>query len=863
MTARTPEQDEARPPAENGPADSRQVRRRLTFGVAGGLAGLPASLTPWQRAYEAWRSAGLDWRHGPPPAAPADTVVSAQAAEPVASAGPVESESAPVQAERAAPAARPRPVPVDEKVYSAAEAKQAAKRAAKAARRARRPAKPARTRGLRSGIAVTAGLVLVAGGVIVVLGRDAGEPAPPRPAAAVTADALFAADPAAASDGLVQDLAAIAADGATIVAAGTEGTGVEGGERAAFLRSADSGRAWRTARVRAANGTEPPLGDRPRLLSGGGGAWLALGRGTAGAVVWTSNDAGTWTRQPPDPAFRPADEVNALTRTAQGFVAVGGAAGKALVWSSADGRAWQRAEISGITGLDRVAASGTALVTHGTFSKKVTQKKRRRKVTRTVSGDGLWRSADGGRTWKAVTVPQAQGSYGATKGLAAVPGGFATVREGRRTTGRKKHRKTTRFGVVFTSADGQGWRAAGRFGGPGFTGVERLGGGAAGMAVLVRGKERAVLRSMDGRVWQPGGTVAGPPEVSGLAVAAGAVAVSGHEGGDAYLSGVDLASVPGAVHPERTIRSVAAAPGRVVAVGSTNGTTAVWSSPDGRRWARAGFPGSGGWLSEVAYGARGWLAVGRTSGASPGPLAMTSPDGASWTKAPFPSGPAPAAATAGPSGYVAVGTGAAWHSTDLAAWKRSDIDGNPMDVAATATGYVAVGGREKAPAAWTSPDGLKWTPVNLPAPPAAGPAAPASGSAAPGGAPATGPPSGPLTEVAAHGNTVIALGQGAMPLVSADGGATWTPRALGAGAAATAVAATTTGFAAAGTAGGDAAVWTSPDGVSWRRVPAAGLGGPGDQRLTALTPVGGDLLGIGTSADHRGEAALLWRAVAP
>ncbi|MES9608937.1 hypothetical protein, partial [Actinomadura sp. NPDC000929] len=60
MTARTPEQHEARRTAEEGPADSRHVRRRLTFGVAGDLADMPAARSPWQRAYEAWRSAGLD-----------------------------------------------------------------------------------------------------------------------------------------------------------------------------------------------------------------------------------------------------------------------------------------------------------------------------------------------------------------------------------------------------------------------------------------------------------------------------------------------------------------------------------------------------------------------------------------------------------------------------------------------------------------------------------------------------------------------------------------------------------------------------------------------------------------------------------
>src|SRR5690606_16623121 len=67
VTARTPEQDEARRTAEEETAGSRQVRRRLTFGVAGDLADMPTVRSPWQRAYEAWRAAGLSWGHGAPP----------------------------------------------------------------------------------------------------------------------------------------------------------------------------------------------------------------------------------------------------------------------------------------------------------------------------------------------------------------------------------------------------------------------------------------------------------------------------------------------------------------------------------------------------------------------------------------------------------------------------------------------------------------------------------------------------------------------------------------------------------------------------------------------------------------------------
>src|SRR5690606_39714781 len=104
------------------------------------------------------------------------------------------------------------------------------------------------------------------------------------------------------------------------------------------------------------------------------------------------------------------------------------------------------------------------------------------------------------------------------------------------------------------------------------------------------------------------GTVARPVKSSGLAVAAGgAIAISGSRGDDAYLHGVDLRKVPGAVNPERSVRSLAAAPGRVVAAGSSNGAAAIWTAPDGQPWQRAELPSTPGSLSGVVHGGKGWL----------------------------------------------------------------------------------------------------------------------------------------------------------------------------------------------------------------------------------------------------------------
>ncbi|GAA1821829.1 hypothetical protein [Actinomadura chokoriensis] len=831
MTARTPEQDEAPRTAENGPAGSREVRRRLTFGVAGDVAGLRATLSPWQRAYEAWRAAGLSWGHGAPPRDAAE-----QAAARGASRGRVRVESPPEQAKPAGPE------PASEKP---APGKKAAKgepgdvRVAGPPKPPRPAAKPVLWRRLRARAAVGAGLVLVAAGTIVAVSQRDEAPAEPDIQGPVAADEMFALDPAATTDGLVQDLTAITSTGSTVVAAGTEGDGTPGRQQARFLVSTDRGRTWKLADVRTEDGSTPPLGETPHLVSGWSGHWVALGRTPAGATVeWTSQNAKTWTRRPVGAGFTPSDQVNDLVFTDRGFIAVGASKGGAVAWSSADGRTWQRVDgLKGITGLDQVASAGDVIMAHGTYARKVTRKKGRKKVTRTVRADALWRSVDDGRTWTAVHVPQAQGSYGPMKGLTLAGGGFfATVREGEQTTGRKKHRRTKRFGVLFTSADGLKWQAASRFGG---SGIERLGAMDAGVAVVVRGAKgaRAILRSADGRTWQSGGSIPAGVRTSGLAAAGlGGVAVAGRQGDDAYLYGVDLRTVPGAVRAERSIRSLTAGPGLAVAAGSTNGGAALWTAPDGVQWTRAQIPAAPGRLSDAVHGTAGWLAVGRTSGTSPAPLALTSQDGLAWQKVAFPAGPPPVAAATGPSGYVAVGDRSAWRSTDLRTWTRTALDGTPSDVTAADKTYVAVGARGNAPAIWTSPDAAKWTAVTLP----------------PGF-------TAPLTRVAARGGTLVAISESAVALVSTDGGATWTQRNIGPGLSAAAVTPTPQGFVLTAGAKGDAAVLASADGTTWRRLDVGGLTGPGDQRLTALAAMGGHVLGTGTDD----EAPTLWRAPVP
>ncbi|HEX2313408.1 MAG TPA: hypothetical protein VHJ17_06750, partial [Thermomonospora sp.] len=639
-----------------------------------------------------------------------------------------------------------------------------------------------------------------------------------------------------------------------------------------------------------------------RRVAGAAGRWVALGGpaapakgGVAPTIVWTSADGLTWTRRDASvsAAFAPQDRVLGLARTSAGFVAVGvtgtGDAARGVLWNTADGSRWQRTDrpsLGDVRSLDQVAAFGSTVVVHGTVRTKVTRtetkKGKKRKVTRTTEETGHWRSADGGRTWARVTIPQAQGSHGTPTGLVGGPGGFFATRDAKKTTGSKKRRKTTRYAVVWSSTDGARWTPTGQIQTGGYDGLERLAGSAAGLAALVRVGDdtEAVLHSTDGRTWRRTGEVSGP-DVTGLAALGGTAVVAGRHGPDAYLSvpgtgDVRLTAVPGAVRPERTVAALVPDGARLVAFGSTNGEPAAWAAPDGRAWARAtGLADDPDaevrrLLSDAVRGQQGWLAVGRSGG---GPLAFTSTDATAWKKTSTPPGKGfPEAAAYGPRGYVAVGQNgpwtAAWHSGDLEKWTRAGGggDGRMRDVAAVTAGYVAVGARPGAkdvdwPAAWTSTDGRSWTQVKIAALP-------------------PGLTSGVLTRVAARGEVLVAVGTGRagtpepVPFVavSADGGTSWQTQAIpgaGRGATLTAVTATPRGFLAAGTTGSpgsrDVALWTSPDGRAWKAVPARGTGldGPGDQVLTALAVTGNALAAVGVTGDHRGDVPTFWRRPLP
>jgi hypothetical protein len=763
-----------------------------------------------------------------------------------------------------------------------------------------------RTRNVVTGLAVPILAAMAVGiAVVVVAGAnngtggpaqsslDAGFP-PARPAAAD-----FTGTPALAARGIAAPLGQVAAFGRTVVAVGAlSGARIP---RARFYLSANNGQTWQLGTVQG----DPPPGQSATMVAGGSRGWVAVGP----AAVWFSPNARDWLSKPRLPQLA-GDTVTSLTATGSGFLAAGsnvpgGNAAKAspVVWLSADGTTWRRlgatqlalaAGNGRVLGITAAAANGGAIVMSGTTAGP-------------AIASGVWRSTDGGTSWKAVTVPTGAGASATIAGLAPLKGGFVAVRSA--PVG------GTVGAAVYTSADGIAWRQSATLqtadGLPLKLGLVR--GGPVGAVVTgqARGLDFAFL-SPDGATWtgtEPVGTTA-TEQISGVTLTANGQAVfsgasmanaTGQQpvltmiGAQGAAHRVPLGAIPGTVIPQLAVNAIAASGTTQVAAGSANGLPAAWVSADGgSTWTRAvganqavlTRPGDEQ-LTGVAHGTAGWLAVGGPATATPqGPVVVGSPNGRTWTEldgaAAFTGqGQVTTAVAAGQAGYVIVGrepaggrtAAAAWYAPNLTGWQRATAQpgsaGSQMNaVTATGKGFVAVGSAGTRPAVWQSATGRTWTLVTLPLPSGAASAQLQFVAATPG-----------AKTVAAAGTEVDAAGH-RMPFaaVSADGGATWAltllpaPRAAGTGAnmALTALAAVGGGFTAAGTYGTpgseNVSLWTlaqgAAPGTAWTAAAPAGRGlaGPGEQALTALTQAGPMLTGIGFIATPAGEQPTIWQS---
>ena len=268
---------------------------------------------------------------------------------------------------------------------------------------------------------------------------------------------------------------------------------------------------------------------------------------------------------------------------------------------------------------------------------------------------------------------------------------------------------------------------------------------------------------------------------------------------------------------------------------------AVWTSVDGTTWVRvlddeAVFGGAGAQLMwDVTMWGSGLVAVGSSYNDA---AAWTSADGTHWTPVPHDEdvfgGPRiqeiESIAPGGP-GLVAVGwdesgedtDGAVWTSPDGTTWTRVPDDGAVFGgegmqrinrVTIGGPGLVAVG--MEGPddnidaAVWTSADGIAWTKVP--------------------------PDESSLGGAGEQSMWGVARGGPGLVAVGWDG--------------------TDTGDAGVG----DAAVWTSEDGISWVRVPhdATVFGGEGDQIMWSLTTGGPGLVGVGWDESGGDRDAAVW-----
>jgi len=252
------------------------------------------------------------------------------------------------------------------------------------------------------------------------------------------------------------------------------------------------------------------------------------------------------------------------------------------------------------------------------------------------------------------------------------------------------------------------------------------------LAAGSRGGEAAIWIQRDGRIWERiADRDLGRGRIEAVAAAGGRiVAVGASVGRDGLPAGRIWESTDGwswdvvELDAMRTVEAVAATPSFVVAAGIPRSSrdAPVWISVGGGDW-RPWDPGTlpRSTITGLTVGGPGFVAVGYDDR---GGRAWTSPDGRSWTPSlstTFQRGRLTGVA-ATPAGLVAVGwttdasehtTPTAWVSRDGDGWSRISVDSSARDgrlqaVSAWSDGILAVGGTAEGSAAWGSEDGRTW-----------------------------------------------------------------------------------------------------------------------------------------------------------
>jgi serine/threonine protein kinase len=729
-----------------------------------------------------------------------------------------------------------------------------------------------RRAGRRTAVAVSAAGLAAATVAGLVLGVGHGTHAASHGASSRPA-ATMATYPGQLSRGVFQTISRITSFGDTIVATGEQTS--DGVVRQQFLVSTNGGASWRVAPVQAAGGGQAPLGFPAVRLAGGPRGWLAVGAQS----TWTSRNGQSWTLAAGHgiTPMLPGDQMWVLNSTSDGFLAAGTGTGahggtQAVIWTSRNGLTWQRMTAAqlGLAGpgetvqsIKYVTSFGDDTVIAGPLSNGQT---------------GAWLSSDGGSVWTPVSVPADHGAGAGLAGLGFDASGLIAVRPGVSPTGEAD-------GVAYFSPNGQSWRYAGTIAAAGGWTPSLVKGSDDGFVVAgTAGDENLVAFTSTGTgtTWQSTASLgySGDESLNGATVGANTAIVVGSATATATgqqpvflkatagggIQPVSLASIPGAVVPEVTVKNMAVADGQQVAVGSADGYPAIWHKAlRGGSWKLVSSlslvspaqPGLAA-LSSVTHGPDGWLAVG-ANGAN-APVVYTSANGVTWRRAATVAADLAdvngtvvgVSAAAGPAGYAIVGKvkepnggclADVWWSPNLITWTRAhdenDTGGSSqvLSIASLPHGFVSVGSHNGQPAVWTTVNGTAWTTTVLPLP---------SGT------------QGAFAQVAVHGDEVFALGgqfkgNVTTPLaeISLDGGWFWQQVPFRVPGTVTAVTADAGGFAVAAQSGSQAAVWTSGNGTTWTPAAARGLSGTGAKQIMALAPAGSTVTGFGSVATQQ------------
>ena len=546
-----------------------------------------------------------------------------------------------------------------------------------------------------------------------------------------------------------------------------------------------AGDLFRAGTTHAVNGLAAP-GD-------GYGGWTAAGSIEDGptsrtsAAVWSSADGHRWTRADLDPGDG-REAVASAAAVRQGRVVVVGTVitdrgdRDGRVWTSPDGSSWRGATLvhPGDQRMRSVAAGPLGLVAAGT--------------------DGglpaLWWSADGA-TWTRV----GDDALGPDHAVSAVAVGHAgAVAVGTVTVGGEVD------GMAWSSADGRTWRAASLASagltGPGAQEVRSVTATSAGFVAVgddAGGERRAaaVWTSPDGTTWHR------PPPSP------------------------DMGEYPDAESTEGVSARSVAGSGPVVAVGGGY-RLQVWTSADGRRWARESPPVDARGSDDALV-----VASGPTVLVRPGRSGLwVRHQAGRWTEVGsdphiFPSASRTyslAAMVRAGGHFLAFGDDgpdqAWWLSADGRAWQRQQdatgqfLESSVADVVTFGGVTVAAGtarlssGEAHVAAVWTSVDrGVTWQRLD-------------------------------------PGNPAFAVRR--------------TTQIFGVGAAEHGVVAVGLSYEIGKRI--DAHAWFSPDGRSWRRAsdPPA-WGGPGDQLLSDVCALpGGGFLALGAVVVHGDSDVWAW-----